>query len=93
MWWSRTDKAVWPRPVLSAKSSGATDTFLGYLDATLNDEAFTSDGYFRTGDLGRFDSSGGIHIVGRIKDIINRSGEKNQCSRRWRTSSVNIRPS
>ncbi|WP_020106972.1 AMP-binding protein [Nocardia sp. 348MFTsu5.1] len=52
------------------------DTFLGYLDATLNDEAFTPDGYFRTGDLGRFDSSGGIHIVGRIKDIINRSGEK-----------------
>jgi cyclohexanecarboxylate-CoA ligase len=52
------------------------DTFLGYLDAALNDDAFTPDGYFRTGDLGRFDSSGGIHIVGRIKDIINRSGEK-----------------
>lgn len=52
------------------------DTFLGYLDASLNDAAFTDDGFFRTGDLGRFDSSGGIHIVGRIKDIINRSGEK-----------------
>lgn len=52
------------------------DTFLGYLDATLNDAAFTEDGFFRTGDLGRFDSRGGIHIVGRIKDIINRSGEK-----------------
>lgn len=52
------------------------DTFLGYLDATLNDEAFTESGFFRTGDLARFDESGGIHIVGRIKDIVNRSGEK-----------------
>lgn len=52
------------------------DTFLGYLDPSLNDAAFTDDDFFRTGDLGRFDSSGGLHIVGRIKDIINRSGEK-----------------
>lgn len=52
------------------------DTFLGYLESSLNTEAFTPDGFFRTGDLGRFDSSGGIHVVGRIKDIINRSGEK-----------------
>jgi acyl-CoA synthetase (AMP-forming)/AMP-acid ligase II len=52
------------------------DTFLGYLDASLNSSAFTDDGFFRTGDLGRFDSSGGIHIVGRLKDVINRSGEK-----------------
>ncbi|MEK8073085.1 AMP-binding protein [Rhodococcoides navarretei] len=52
------------------------DTFLGYLDPTLNDDAFTDDGFFRTGDLGRFDSDGAIHVVGRIKDIINRSGEK-----------------
>ncbi len=52
------------------------DTFLGYLDASLNEDAFTPDGYFRTGDLGRFDDDGYLHIVGRIKDIINRSGEK-----------------
>lgn len=52
------------------------DTFLGYLDASANEDAFTSDGYFRTGDLGRFDDDGYLHIVGRIKDIINRSGEK-----------------
>lgn len=52
------------------------DTFLGYLDPTLNDDAFTPDGFFKTGDLGRFDSDGAIHVVGRIKDIINRSGEK-----------------
>lgn len=52
------------------------DTCLGYLDASLNDEAFTADGFFRSGDLAYFDAQGGIHIVGRIKDIINRSGEK-----------------
>ncbi|MFD1811385.1 AMP-binding protein [Rhodococcus gannanensis] len=52
------------------------DTFLGYLDPALNDAAFTADGYFRTGDLARFDGAGAIHIEGRIKDIINRSGEK-----------------
>ncbi|OZF53214.1 AMP-binding protein [Rhodococcus sp. 14-1411-2a] len=52
------------------------DTFLGYLDASLNTAAFTEDGFFRTGDLGRFDANGALHVVGRIKDIINRSGEK-----------------
>ncbi|SNT46822.1 AMP-binding protein [Rhodococcoides kyotonense] len=52
------------------------DTFLGYLDATLNEAAFTPDGFFRTGDLATTDEHGGLHIVGRIKDIINRSGEK-----------------
>ncbi|RRQ26352.1 cyclohexanecarboxylate-CoA ligase [Rhodococcus sp. Eu-32] len=52
------------------------DTFLGYLDSSLNDAAFTPDGFFRTGDLATVDELGGLHIVGRIKDIINRSGEK-----------------
>jgi malonyl-CoA/methylmalonyl-CoA synthetase len=33
-------------------------------------EAFTSDGYFVTGDLGRIDAGGYVHIVGRAKDLI-----------------------
>ncbi|HTD05408.1 malonyl-CoA synthase [Undibacterium sp.] len=33
-------------------------------------EEFTADGYFRTGDVGRFDSGGYLSIVGRSKDLI-----------------------
>jgi malonyl-CoA/methylmalonyl-CoA synthetase len=33
-------------------------------------EEFTSDGYFKTGDVGRFDENGYLSIVGRSKDLI-----------------------
>jgi malonyl-CoA/methylmalonyl-CoA synthetase len=33
-------------------------------------EEFTQDGYFRTGDVGKIDESGYVHIVGRSKDLI-----------------------
>ncbi|MBA4329638.1 MAG: malonyl-CoA synthase [Polaromonas sp.] len=33
-------------------------------------EEFTSDGYFKTGDVGKIDERGYIHIVGRSKDLI-----------------------
>ncbi|MEY3721269.1 MAG: hypothetical protein RL618_1788 [Pseudomonadota bacterium] len=33
-------------------------------------EEFTADGYFKTGDVGRFDSDGYLSIVGRSKDLI-----------------------
>jgi acyl-CoA synthetase (AMP-forming)/AMP-acid ligase II len=40
-----------------------------------NDEAFT-DGWFRTGDQGVIDGDGYISLTGRLKEIINRGGEK-----------------
>jgi cyclohexanecarboxylate-CoA ligase len=48
---------------------------VGYLDATQNAEAFTTDGWFRTGDLAAIDGDGAIEIVGRLKDVIIRGGE------------------
>jgi non-ribosomal peptide synthetase component E (peptide arylation enzyme) len=51
---------------------------LGYLNnADANAQAFTSDGWFRSGDLGRFvDDQGNIQLTGRSKEIINRGGKK-----------------
>ena len=51
---------------------------LGYSDnAQANAEAFTADGWFRSGDLGEFaDTHGNVRIVGRSKEIINRGGKK-----------------
>jgi cyclohexanecarboxylate-CoA ligase len=49
--------------------------FHGYLDASLDGEAFDSEGYLRTGDLGSLDTAGQLRVVGRVKDIIIRKGE------------------
>jgi non-ribosomal peptide synthetase component E (peptide arylation enzyme) len=50
---------------------------LGYhKNPSANAELFTADGWFRTGDLGQFDSAGNVKIVGRLKEMINRGGKK-----------------
>ena len=49
----------------------------GYLDdPAANAAAFTSDGWLRTGDLGRLDADGDLFVTGRLKELINRGGEK-----------------
>ncbi len=52
-------------------------TLRGYYRAPeRNREAFTADGFYRTGDLVRLHPSGNLIVEGRIKDLINRGGEK-----------------
>ena len=48
---------------------------VGYLDAGLEADAFTADGWFRSGDLGVIDGEGYLRVTGRKKDIIIRKGE------------------
>lgn len=49
--------------------------FLGYVDSSVDADAFDDDGWFRSGDRGRVDGDGNITITGRIKDAIIRNAE------------------
>jgi acyl-CoA synthetase (AMP-forming)/AMP-acid ligase II len=49
--------------------------FLGYVDSSLDADAYDEEGWFRTGDLGAIGDDGRIRIVGRLKDVIIRNAE------------------
>ena len=59
---------------ISIKGANVTSGYLNNQKA--NDEAFTKEGWFRTGDQGKLDHEGYVFITGRIKELINRGGEK-----------------
>jgi acyl-CoA synthetase len=52
------------------------EMMLGYLDPMANRAALDDAGWFRTGDVGVVDDAGFVTITGRLKDVINRGGEK-----------------
>ncbi len=47
-----------------------------YKDDIKTSESFTPEGWFKTGDLGRIDKAGFLHITGRKKEIFKTSGGK-----------------
>lgn len=70
------DREVRPETVGHLLFRGPT-TIRGYYRAeAANASAFTADGFLRTGDLARRTADGCLVVEGRVKDIVNRGGEK-----------------
>jgi len=67
---------------LAAGAEGQLQTrsptmFESYLDRPdWTGAAYTDDGWYRTGDLAVIDADGHLHLTGRLKDVVNRGGEK-----------------
>jgi acyl-CoA synthetase len=55
--------------------SRGPDLCIGYTDPALTDAAFTTDGWYRTGDMGMIDADGFLTITDRLNDVIIRGGE------------------
>ncbi len=69
----------WPLPGVELRLAGepaeievrGPNVFSGYWERPdANAEAFTEDGFFRTGDLGSIDEDGYVRIVGRARELI-----------------------
>jgi acyl-CoA synthetase (AMP-forming)/AMP-acid ligase II/thioesterase domain-containing protein/acyl carrier protein len=70
------DGAVAPPGVAGEIIVRGSAVMPGYLeDANMNETAFV-DGWFRTGDFGVIDADGFLTLAGRLKELINRGGEK-----------------
>ncbi|MGD9614924.1 MAG: class I adenylate-forming enzyme family protein [Alphaproteobacteria bacterium] len=68
------DREVSPGEIGEIGGRGAC-LMLGYFDnQQATEESFNRDGWFMSGDLGRFDAKGCLEIVGRKKDLIIRGG-------------------
>lgn len=52
------------------------ERMVGYVDGALNDAVIDGEGWLYTGDVGTIGDDGHVRITGRLKDIVNRGGEK-----------------
>ncbi|HEY1727342.1 MAG TPA: AMP-binding protein [Candidatus Baltobacteraceae bacterium] len=68
------DRLVPAETVGEIECFGPSVMFGYYENPDANKRAFTADGFFRTGDLGVFDTSGLLRIAGRTKEMIIRGG-------------------
>ena len=58
---------------VAVRGPSVVDEYLGNPAATA---ASFRDGWFRTGDVGKLSADGYLTLVGRVKELINRAGEK-----------------
>jgi 2-furoate---CoA ligase len=54
---------------------GSDEAFTGYWNRPDADEKAIRDGWYRTGDVGRFDEDGDLWVAGRVDDMIVSAGE------------------
>ncbi len=67
----RDSGTVEPADVIGTLEIAGPNVFAGYWrDPDRTRAGFTADGWFKTGDLGRIDRNGYVHIAGRVKDLV-----------------------
>ncbi|SDY46369.1 class I adenylate-forming enzyme family protein [Citreimonas salinaria] len=71
----RLDESVGNEPGVGEVLTSGPHIMKGYYrNPAATAQAITPDGFMRTGDLGRIDHAGRLHIVGRSKELIIRGG-------------------
>ena len=66
--------AVLPPGEVGEIQAHSASAMKGYLPEDANDEAFTADGWYRTGDVGWLEPEGWVHLTDRAKEMIKVSG-------------------
>lgn len=70
------DGNVLPPGVAGEIYVGGPGVMPGYIDGSEEGRAALQEDWFRTGDIGQVDADGFLTLVGRVKEVINRGGEK-----------------